>query len=251
MPLQGAEFLDLLRNFRICWLGGRFGGGKTAFAERLGVEFVDRGWADHIVGNFPSVLHTDISRIECKDCFIVLDEAGVWLDDREFDKVTAFLRKRNMTVVLASVLPVSLRAKTLNVQRTFNGHRLGLNFWRYSALLDYMRVKLTVSIIWRNPREIYGLYDTGYVAMDDGGIVKWVVDSFNEGRQNAIEIPSKGSRKARKADTAQDRGDSLAWGGIQGVESGRRLAGEVSEAADKMEAAVSELNRAARRGRRR
>ncbi len=69
---------------------------------------------------------TDILRIPCEDAFIVLDEGGVWLDDKNFDAVTAFVRKHNLYVVIASVLPANLRARTLNVQRVFDGFKFGV-----------------------------------------------------------------------------------------------------------------------------
>ena len=65
-----------------------------------------------------------------RDAFIVLDEGGVWLDDdKQFDAVTAYVRKHNNYVVIASVLPANLRARTLNVQRVFDGFKFGLPLW--------------------------------------------------------------------------------------------------------------------------
>jgi len=218
--LRGGVFLSMLRNFRLCWVGGRYGGGKTALSVRLAYEFLERGWVKDAVGNFPCVLFTDLHRLsECRDTFIILDEAGVWLSDKEFDNVSAFLRKRNLYVVLASVLPVPLRAKSLNIQRTWNGHSVGLNFWHYSGVLSYMQVKEKLTLSWFNPREVFGLYDTSYVTVDDAGIVKWVTDAFNKGKQDSSAVAG-GS-------------------GVQGVESARGLAYALDEAAERIEAAVS------------
>lgn len=257
MPLYGSVFMNMLRNFRICWIGGRFGGGKTALATRMAIEALDKGWVQHAVGNFPCVVFTDLHRIEeCRDAFIILDEAGVWLSDKEFDSITAFLRKRNLYVVLASVLPVQLRARTLNIQRVFNAHTIGLNFWVYGGVLDYMRVKEKLSLTWANPREIFGLYDTTYVTADDAGIVEWVLDAFRE--QQAIEAANPPEWKkfalAKKAQAGmgalQNPADKLAWKGIQGMDEGRRNAEEIALAAEKIEAALPVLAKAGRRRRR-
>lgn len=258
MTLYGSNFLNMLRNFRICWLGGRFGGGKTALAVRMSMEFLERGWVEHAVGNFPCVTFTDLHRIdECRDTFIVLDEAGVWLSDKEFDSITAFLRKRNLYVVLSSVLPVQLRARTLNIQRIFNGHTVGLNFWLYGGVLDYMRVKEKLSLTWTNPREIFGLYDTTYVTADDAGIVEWVLDAFKQ--QQAMEAANpplwkkyqvlRNNAKAHPAGAGKIV-DALSWKGIQGVDESRRNAEEIALAAEKIEAALPVLAKAGRRRRR-
>jgi hypothetical protein len=59
-----------------------------------------------------------------------------------------------------------------------NYQTIGLPLWRYSVVLDYMRIREKISLSWWRPSEIFGLYDTSYPAGDDGGIVEWVNDGL-------------------------------------------------------------------------
>lgn len=229
--LSGDVFINTLRTFRLCWIGGRVGGGKTALAVRLAIHFYDRGWVDHIIGNFPSVVFTSLSRVsDFRRLFVILDEAGVWMRDGDFDQVAAYLRKRDIYVVMSSFLSPPLRARSFNVQRVLNAHRFGLDFWTYSGIVDYMRVKERIPLIWYNPREVYGLWDTSYVAQDDAGII----DAF-------IEVFGKvGSRAGSRSSVSSGYGDS-------GMESLRRVAEDFSVAAEKVSEAVSLSQRSVRR----
>lgn len=230
MALLGGVFLQTLRTFRVCWLGGRFGGGKTALAVRLAYEFIHRGWAEHMICNFPCVLATDLARLpELRDTVIVLDEAGVWMDTGYFNEVVAFLRKRNLTVIMPSVLPPPTRAQALSVQRFFNGHTIGFNVWGYSMLLQHMRVKERYNLWWFNPREVYGLWDTAHVATDDGGILGIVRDAFY------------GENKNHSAVAAGSGGESLA--GL------RWIAEDLNQAAQNLETVSLDVKRSGRRRR--
>lgn len=234
--LRGASFLGMLRNYRVMWVGGRYGGGKTSFLVRVAYEFVERGWSQQVVSNFPCVLSTAIERAgEVRDTVILADEAGLWINDKTFGDVTAFLRKYNLYLFMASVMPVPIRARSLNVQRDMNLNTIGLPVWRYSCVLDYMRVKEKFSISWLWPSEVFGLYDTSYPADDDMGIVDWV---------NSVR------RDKRTASANGDQAAVLPDGGRnEDMEAFRWIAEANYEAAQKMEDALSVRGRKTRRGR--
>lgn len=279
MPLRGYTMLTMMRDFRIAWLGGRPGGAKTALATRLGMEFIERGWCKYLVTNYPCAVATDFLRLpDCEDAFIVLDEGGVWLDDKQFDAVTAYVRKHNNYVVIASVLPANLRARTLNVQRVFDGFKFGLPLWFYACRLDYMNVKEKFTLAWQNPKEVFGLFDTQYSVADGDGIVEWIVDAFRReqlarkagkadvpgnswvrsakvgyleryymaqrelGRAIELQDESKATKKANKVVRSGD--------GVRGVEELRGVAEQVYQASERISDAVPVLERASKRLRR-
>lgn len=235
--LFGEDVITMMRDFRICWIGGWRGSGKTALAERVGIEFVERGWCEHVVGNFPSVLHSDIESIECRDSYIVLDEAGVWLADKEFNKMTAYLRKRNLYIVLASTLPVVMQGRYLQFQRTFNFYKFGLPLWRFTLNLDYMNLRDKVDLWWLFPHEIYRLYDTLYEAGAEDGLalIRWVL--------NAYAVRQTGERRVSQTlviEGLENGTESVEqYAGIQGMEDGGRVAQEVVEAARQISNSVS------------
>lgn len=245
--LIGEDVLTMIRDFRICWIGGFNRSGKTALAERIGIEFIERGWVDRMVGNFPSVLHEDLDIAKCENAVIVLDEAGNWLNDKEFNKMTAFLGKRNLVVLLASTLPVVMRARTIQIQRTFNGYKFGLPYWRFTLNLDYMNLQDLVHLYWWRPDEVFRLYDTMYEARGEDGalLIKWVMAAYE--RKRAVVKPNTlvitGLDDER---TTRDAG-KLDWAGIQSMEDSGRVAQEIAESARHITNAVSAYKKIARK----
>lgn len=135
MFIGSGEFFWLLRNYRVAFIGGHYGSGKTLLAVALGVHWWERGWCDHIYANIR--LKGDFyeeTPEEIRDAYILYDESWQSLDAREFggkksQRWLAYLRKRNITLVLASVLTVDVRFRVLTVQRRF---ALGDSLWWYA-----------------------------------------------------------------------------------------------------------------------
>jgi hypothetical protein len=174
MPLSGEQALQTFRGQRNLWIGGRYGSYKTACSVRLAIEFMERGWSDHLICNFPCVAATDPSRLgDLRKVFIILDEggAGNWLTERTFGDVVAFMRKRDLYLCVPSYSTPPLKARALNMQMVFDGHASMLDFVVYQMSLDNMNVHERNRLIWRKASEIYGLYDTNHIASDSGGIL--------------------------------------------------------------------------------
>lgn len=232
--LFGEVFLQMLHNFRIAWIGGRYGGGKTALSVRLAYEFIARGWSKYAIGNFPCVLFHSLDNLpDLRDCFVVLDEVGSWMQGRTFDRTVAFLRKRNLVLVMPSVLPPPFRARVLTVQRTANLQRVGLDVWRYHMRLDYMRVHEKEVLLWVRPSEVFGLWDTNYVTTDSEGIVETIASTFEKGKHRAITNARIFAAERLLTPPVQD-GDRDEF-----LDQLRRITEENQEAAQRIEDAVS------------
>lgn len=264
MPLRGGIFLHTLRNYRIAWIGGRYGGGKSAVSVRLGIEFLERGWVEHIIGNFPCVAFDSWRDMgELRDAFIILDEAGAWMKEKDFEDTVAFLRKRNLYLVLPSVMPPPIKARALNIQRTINFEIIGIPVWRYQMSLSYMNVFEQAALYWWKPREIFGLYDTADVATNSRGIVRYVRQAFYASRNERDddddifyllrERESGIARPALEASVAGVVGESEAsvssGNGLEGVEDLRRVASDLHEASQSFERSVSVYRKQRRRRR--
>jgi len=246
---MGNIFIHTVRNFRLCWIGGRYGGGKTSFALRLAIEFLERGWAKTAYGNFPSVVFDPLpsDRI-IQDCVIVLDEAGVFMTEKLLDKSIAFLRKRNVTLFMSSVLAPPTRGRTLEIQRTFNFQQLGLPVWSYVINLRYMNQREKYTCHWYNPSEIYGLYDTSHVAVDDGGIIDALDKSVQSMVSRESQLPSAEVSGVSCHGSAASQSQFQEW--LQGLDEMRRSVESQYEAASRVEEALSVLATTRRRGRR-
>jgi len=266
MPLRDGGFLRLLRDYRVAWLAGRYGSYKTALSVMICIEYLERGWVDYAVGNFPAAPFTDWGRIpELRDVIVVLDEGGNWLNDKSFNEVTAFLRKRNIVLLIPSVQPPNLKARTLNLQMVFNANSLGIDWIFYACKLDYLNIKETYRLNWRGTKEIFGLYDTEYAPTDGDGIIEWIVGEFQkaERERKAGILPARGNSWAQKQLSSAEReqarimalsggsGDpenknspALAGGdGLLDMDALRGIAELQTEAARKISEAVPVLSR--------
>jgi hypothetical protein len=160
------SMLLALRNYRTCWLGGRYGGGKTAISFRLAHDLVKDWGFRYIVSNCRSVWNTSADKVELRDgrfvdAVIILDEGGMFLDSTRLAKEwLAYLRKLNIILIVPSVLPPALILRRMVIQRTFNFQPFGLPVWRFTWKLDNGMTQQKDHFWWVNFSEIFGIYDT-------------------------------------------------------------------------------------------
>jgi hypothetical protein len=169
MLINADNITRYARDYRVCTISGRFGGGKTSFAFRLAYELMRVYKFRYIVSNVQSVWNTPINKIELRrtdyglfvDAIMVLDEGGMFLDrPNEARSWLAYLRKLNVVLLIPTVIAPSLLMRTVTVQRVVNGDALGLPFWFYRVILNSMTVRERDWFLWWQPSEIYGVYDT-------------------------------------------------------------------------------------------
>jgi hypothetical protein len=167
MPLLfSSNILNYARNYRVCYIGGRYGGGKTALAFRLAYDLCLSFGFRYILSNVASVWCTPPDRVVLRDgvyadAVIILDEGGMYLDNaHDARQWLAYLRKLNVVLLVPSVLPPSRLMQRLTVQRTINADAFGLPLWLYGVRLDAGIVKVKDGFSWLFPSEIYGVYDT-------------------------------------------------------------------------------------------
>lgn len=178
------EFLRYIRMFRLCWFGGRPGGGKTSFAIYVAGWLLSQRHCSRIAANFP--LASPFSCVESgldsedvqglTDVAIILDEAWQELGKGHEASVRAWLaypRKRNQFLLMPSVLPLSSSVSLFRVARSFNGLLFGLPVWRYSWEISGLKVKgknLTGAVNWWHPGRIFSAYDSNAFASDSWSV---------------------------------------------------------------------------------
>lgn len=247
--LIGEQLLHMFRDQRYMWIAGRFGSFKTGFAIRLGMEFVERGWSDHILCNFPCAVATDLHRLPRLDrCFVILDEAGNWMDNVQLRSSIAFLRKLDLYIVFPSVIEPPFKARTLNMQMTFSWLNWGIPLLRYSVELDNVRVKEKYHIHWWNPKEVFGLWDTSKVVNSDRGIIRLIdtVYRIMGDEEDDIEFPEWISPHfLKKPDSIS--AEPVQRAGVHVLEEQRWIAEANLEAAKKIETSLSLYRRERRK----
>lgn len=229
--LMADAFLRMVANYRVVWLSGRFGGGKTSLAVWLAAWLVKNGYARRLVSNIPIVGRADPPPVPINDSAVLLDESWMYVDSWDDVKAyAAFLRKANLYLLLPSVWAPHQRLRILECHRVFNGVVVGLPFWVYRWSLGMGSIsEKGYFMLWR-PEKCFGLYDTEYIPKDDGGIMAAIAASIGE-------LPSNGRRQVRQA--------KASTGGAFGAENARRI----EDATEQIERLLRYLNDGSRRRR--
>lgn len=178
--LFGGDFFNMVLVTKTLYVGGRFGGGKTALAFILSAELYQRGWIDRILTNVPSVLAEPSAKAPIERCSLVIDEAHQFLDEYERAKhISAYLRKFESFLFCPSVFPPHRRLTVLSCQRIYNGYTLGLPLWVYKwqCVLGFVKEEGYFCVL--RPDKIFGYYDTSGIPSNDGGIFKALHETFN------------------------------------------------------------------------
>jgi hypothetical protein len=165
---QHDDPVGMLAAFRVCWIRGRYGGGKTSFAVWLTLELLRRRYARHVVSNIElthdklELVRTtnekkflkelvelyehaatvdDVSTItsELVDCVILIDESWRLLAEdmpsQTRKTLTAYLRKLNQYLVMPSVMSVHKALTNFSIERVWDGRAaLGIPLWWYALI---------------------------------------------------------------------------------------------------------------------
>lgn len=168
--IGASTFWGMLTNFRVLWITGRYGAGKTSLAFLCGAKLLAEGYAEHVVSNIPCSFSSSVENLS-KPSAVILDESWIYIEGRKdvYD-YAGFVRKFNHYLILPSVFPVHARLSYFSVQRVFNAYTLGVPLWWYRWNLRSKDVKETGYFGIYNPKAIFGHYPTDFVAGDDGGI---------------------------------------------------------------------------------
>lgn len=213
--------------YRMVWIAGRFGGGKTALAVYICMWLCEKGYARYIASNvklgFGTVVRTvsasDLRYHDCngfafRDTVILMDESwqvlGKGASRKQVIEWLAFMRKANNFLIMPSVLPLVAEVNVLKVERIFNGLALGIPVWLYRWNLgDYRRGGDRGHYLLRNPSQVFGLYDTAQIPSEDFTIY----DTWRqEAEDNRFESGSQSIVVASSVD-----GDSLPSDSLGGV----------------------------------
>jgi hypothetical protein len=171
--IAGQVFLELLTFYRTCYLGGRYGSGKTLLAVALSGWLLSSGHVRQVVSNLPVAWASELNRGDMRDLCIVLDESWLYLQRRAaVARYAGFLRKFNHYLLLPSVFPVHRLLSFFAVRRLYNLYPFGLPVWIYQwriASMPGIPPDKGYFVVY-DPVSLYGYYDTAYVPSDDGGI---------------------------------------------------------------------------------
>lgn len=226
MPLMmGDSVLFNAVSFRIVHIWGRYGGGKTALAHQLAHDLMLRFKFRYLLSNVLSTWADDPADVFLADgltvdAVMLLDEAGVFMRTAsETDQFLLALRKLNIVILCPSFFPPSRTARMLTIQRVFDGNVIGLPFWWYKWHLDMGVLNEVGNLYWRNPEQIFGIFDTdGYP--DNADKLLWYLKKW-------FKTAQANTGYARAEDTRHSEARIIGFTPETGGESG---AGAASDA---------------------
>lgn len=175
MPLIHADgALQLVRQYRSVWFGGRMGGGKTSLAFKIAAWLVDNGYAKYVLSNIPCAFADDLPRIarniedgQYLNTVIVADEGGIFMKrSKDAAHFNAFMRKFNTYLLVPSVEPPSSALKKFQIMRLFSLSPAGIPLWIYRVRINVPGANHQHYFGWWKPSEMFGVYDTQAVPLD-------------------------------------------------------------------------------------
>lgn len=165
LDLSGA--FELLRQYRIAWLSGRFGAGKTAMSVAMSEYLADR-YGYRVYSNFPLVFGEFDSGIKSyKDgklhAVIIIDEAGLEMIAKInalSDRMIAYTRKMDVIFLLPSFIPPGPRLRFLTFYPVLNLTGAGIPLALYGWRVNLAGFKASGTFLSINPTHIYRMYDS-------------------------------------------------------------------------------------------
>lgn len=185
--------------YRMVWLSGRFGGGKTSLAVWIAQWLCQKNYARYIASNIKLLVGKEVAvvsapelrRVTCegpvyRDTVILMDESWTTLGKGAGRKQVvdwlAYMRKGNNFLVMPSVLPLVSEVGVLRVERVFNGMGFGLPLWLYRWYLgDHHKGGDRGWYVFMQPASVFGLYDTSAIPSEDYTIYDTWKEAENSG----------------------------------------------------------------------
>lgn len=160
--------------FRVVWVAGRYGGGKTSLAVNIGVSLLASQAVQSVACNFhlhpPFRLVREYEHFEDlieaeTGCCMIFDEAwselGLGTTPQKIKTYLAYLRKRQSVLLLPSVIPLVRQVRVVQVSRVLNGFAFGLPLWLYRVTTETgERKPERFYHWWWYPQTVWALYDS-------------------------------------------------------------------------------------------
>lgn len=168
--------LATVQSYRLVWISGRFGGGKTSLAYVLARRFLESGY--RLVTNNQSVWGDQLEDVQLLEsgmlkAVVILDEGGLWFkSSKQIEMIASYAAKMDVIYLIPSFFPPTRTAQILVIQPVFNLKSAGLPLIVYRWRVRIGSFQDGGWFFWWRPSEIYGVYsrqdpgDTGSVIVE-------------------------------------------------------------------------------------
>ena len=209
-----------LQAYRLCWINGRFGSGKTSLAYMLVKPYLEKGY--RLVSNNRSIWADEIESIKPfpdgkLKTIIILDEGGLeFKSSRQIEMIAAYAAKMDVIYVIPSYFPPCRAAQVMTIQAVFNLKSAGI-----PVILYKWRIRVggffddKGFFIWWNPKEIYGIYSRSDPGARSEKIVAWIIKQTEEFRRHwgyddgIQEMEEEGGQAVQFNDSVETLSDAI------------------------------------------
>lgn len=228
MLVDWSGAFDLLRQYRIAWLSGRFGAGKTAMAVAMADYLADK-YGYRVYSNFPLVFdeyYRGIKGDKVLHAVVIIDEAGLEMVTKIntlADRMIAYTRKMDIIILLPSFIPPSSRIRFLQYYPIINLSSAGLPLAVYGWRVNLAGFKASGSFLVVNPSDYYRMYDS-FVAQDSSITTRLYNDLISRVQAFSGSPQDITPDKGYALEVVSRLEDLFADGFPPGSQSGRRAA---------------------------
>lgn len=198
--VNAGSVLQMVRNYRLVWLSGRFSGGKTSLAFEMARNYAEMGY--RIITNTKSIWADDLEKTKMEDgghvrAVVILDEGGTeFKRNSQVEEITAYSAKMDLIFLVPSFFPPANKFQVLEIQPVWNLKPIGIPYIQYKWSVKVGNFKDQGSFGWLFPQSIYGVYSRQDPGAKTDQIVDWLVERKDQFRE--LHGKSRGSDKLSK-----------------------------------------------------
>jgi len=180
------EFLEVLASERKCYIGGPLRSGKTLLAFVIADYWIRNNMARGVWANIP---HSMPKAEALRDAVVIIDEGGQFATAHTdyslvHDMYGRWAGKLNDLFLFPSVDKVQANLRNLSVIRVFDVDLLPVRllFYRWAYTLGS-----SGWFVLTEPEHYFGIYDTLYKPINDGGTLEAIVAESPEAVVEMLE----------------------------------------------------------------
>lgn len=207
MSFIGSQgFEALVGSYRLLWVRGRFGSGKTAISLKLAEYFLKRGY--RLITNTPCIWSDGLCGLNEEHqmkAVVIIDEAGLGLKVKpQLEAMSAYARKMDCIYIFPSFFPPVRSAQVVTLQPLFSMQSIGLPFTVLEWRVNVGGFKEKGWFIWSWTQDVWGIYSTSAPesAIDE------IINHLSEQVQKYRE--AKGVGRSDSLSTLAQDGDGFA-----------------------------------------
>lgn len=184
--MNAGAVLQMIQNYRMVWLSGRFSGGKTSLAFEIAKYFGGMGY--RIITNTKSIwadnpLDVELDKHGHLKAVVILDEGGTeFKTNNQVEQISAYCAKMDIIFLVPSFFPPARKFQVLEIQPVWNLKPVGIPYIQYNWAVQVGTFKDKGAFGWFYPQSIFGVYSRQDPGAYTDSIVNFLIQRKEEFR---------------------------------------------------------------------